>query len=94
MGSKYTLHFTKSKMESPWVSDRVVWVTTKHSGHELSIFLGMSGSGTKVHPCASGEGLTLLPYHTIYIQLWNQKVLQYVGINVTSNVCLGEKNVP
>jgi hypothetical protein len=56
MGGMYTYLSRIPKMESPWVSDRVIWVAKECNHHDLSIFSGMFGSGTASHPCDSGAG--------------------------------------
>jgi hypothetical protein len=42
-------------------------------------------------PVIVGSGPVLLPNHTVYIQLWNQEVLQSIEVHVTRNFSPGEK---
>lgn len=51
-------------MESPRVSDWVIWVVMECSRHDQSIFPGIFGSGTVSHSCYRGEGPFLLPNYT------------------------------
>jgi hypothetical protein len=79
-------------MKSPWVSDRVIWVTKECNHHRIfpEIFVVQV---PRHIPVMVGRGPIVLPNHILYIQLWNKEVLQHIEVHVTRNGSLGGRRM-
>jgi hypothetical protein len=77
-------------MKSVWVSERVIWVATECSRHDSSSRECLVQVPRHI-AVVVGRGSILLPNHTVYIQLWNKKVLQHIEVEV---VAFSKKNGP
>jgi hypothetical protein len=70
---------------------KVIWVATECSRHDLSICRGCLVQSPRHIPVIVGRGASLLPSHIVYIHLRNKEVLQHIEVAVTRNGTLGEK---